>query len=400
MAGQEEAPKRQKLEHQKGSDHAINEAFMKAAAMSALAGVRIGHGGPFGAAIVRDGVVVSCAHNMVMYRKDPCCHAEMNAISQACRALGSHDLSDCDLYTTCEPCPMCWGAVQWSRLNKAYIGVDRNTAAKYGFDDKVFYEEIHHQSHNYGIDLFRVSCVHDKSSAPSDGGGGEAKKGTAQEKTMVEIFDGVLRDECRPLFTDPKINKTLKRRFNNPTGEKLQRVHEELFTATEQVHQTLPPSLNEEFMRRAIRCTKRGVLDGVSKEREPFSAVIVKDGQVISEACCSVLYDHDATATAEVNAIRAAARFLGTHNLEGCEMYSTAHPDLMSLGAILWARITRVYCGITQQYAAQCGFEEGMLHFRDLLETDRRVTEVIEGVAKDDCENVFREWSDRNGVVY
>eukprot|EP00913_Durusdinium_trenchii_P004578 g4253.t1 len=67
---------------------------------------------------------------MVLERQDPCCHAEMNAIQQACQALGSHDLSDCELYTTCEPCPMCWGAVQWSRLGRAFIGVDRHTAAK------------------------------------------------------------------------------------------------------------------------------------------------------------------------------------------------------------------------------------------------------------------------------
>jgi len=111
------------------SDHEIAEAFMRAAAMSAHAGVRLQHGGPFGAAVVRDGVLISCAHNMVLHRGDPCCHAEMNAIQQACQALGSHDLSECDLYTTCEPCPMCWGAVQWSRLGKAYIGVDRHTAA-------------------------------------------------------------------------------------------------------------------------------------------------------------------------------------------------------------------------------------------------------------------------------
>merc|ERR1719443_2392778 len=115
---------------------------MKSAAMSASAGVRLGHGGPFGASIVRDGVIVACAHNMVLHKGDPCCHAEMNAISQACRALGTHDLSDCDLYTTCEPCPMCWGAVQWSRLGTAFLGVDRHTAAKYGFDDKVFYDEV------------------------------------------------------------------------------------------------------------------------------------------------------------------------------------------------------------------------------------------------------------------
>merc|ERR1711862_1087250 len=106
--------------------------------------------------------------------------------------------------------------------------------------------------------------------------------------------------------------------------------------------------------------------------------------------------------TAEVNAIRLAAQRLETHNLQGCYLYSTAHPDLMSLGAILWARISRVYCGVTQQMVAKCGFEEGMLHFKDLIEVGngKRVTNVVECVAKDQCEAVFREWSDLNGVIY
>merc|ERR1712060_573322 len=110
----------------------------------------------------------------------------------------------------------------------------------------------------------------------------------------------------------------------------------------------------------------------------------------------------DATATAEVNAIRAATRRLETHNLSGCDIYCTVHPDLMSLGAILWARIDNVYCGVTQQVAAQSGFEEGIIHFKDLIETtdnERKITDVVEGVAKDDCEKVFQEWSDRNGVL-
>lgn len=114
------------------------------------------------------------------------------------------------------------------------------------------------------------------------------------------------------------------------------------------------------------------------------------------------MHSNDATASAEVNAIRTASRRLGTHNLEGCDIYCTAHPDLMSLGAILWSRISRIYAGVTQQVAAQYGFEEGLLHFNDVLdsETGKRVTETVEGVAKEECEAVFKEWSDRNGVIY
>ena len=71
----------------------------------------------------------------------------------ACKALDSHDLSECELYTTCEPCPMCWGAIQWSRVKKVYTGVDRFTAARFGFDDKVFYDEIAAQSDHYAVQL-------------------------------------------------------------------------------------------------------------------------------------------------------------------------------------------------------------------------------------------------------
>merc|ERR1719245_463115 len=156
---------------------------------------------------------------------------------------------------------------------------------------------------------------------------------------------------------------------------------------------------HEDFMQLAITAAQRGARAGQSKEREPFGAVIVKDGTVVAEAFNTVLESRDATATAEVNAIRAATQRLGTHSLDGCDLYCTSHPDLMSLGAVLWTRISRCYCGVTQQVAAQCGFEDGIIHFKDLLE-GRRCTEVVEGVAKVDCEAVFKEWSDRNGVIY
>jgi tRNA(Arg) A34 adenosine deaminase TadA len=354
---------------------------------------------------------------MVLHRGDPCCHAEMNAISQACRAMGTHDLSDCDLYTTCEPCPMCWGAVQWSRLNRAFIGADRFTAAKYGFDDKVFYDEMETQGKgSYG--LRRTGFIPDTSDlcCPCDEGGLQRQVSPAaaqrEEKSMVTVYDGILESECTALFMDPKINKTLKRRFNNPSGQKLKKAHSEVFGSELRKNKSLPDvtapgqagmEVHERFMKHAIEVAKRGVKEGRSKEREPFAAVIVKDGSILSEACNTVMFDRDATATAEVNAIRAACQRLETHNLQGCDIYCTVHPDLMSLGAILWARIDNVYSGVTQQVAAEAGFEEGIIHFKDLLETmdnEHKITEVIENCAKHDCEKVFQEWSDRNGVIY
>lgn len=379
--------------------HAIAEAFMQSAAASALAGVRLGHGGPFGASIVRDGIIVSAAHNMVLHKKDPSRHAEMNAIQQACQALGSHDLSDCELYTTCEPCPMCWGAVQWARLGKVHIGVDRHTAAKYGFDDKVFYDEVDSKAGCYG--LRRCGFIEDTSK-------GVEKKKTAVTKNMVEVYDGLLHEDIKELFTNPSLNRTLRRRFGSQDGEKLAEAYKEVFTRHPQ---SAPSPLlqadgtarseHEAFMRHAIAAAQDGARRGMSKEREPFGVVIVKDGTVLAEAHNSVLDTRDATATAEVNAIRKATAKLGNHSLEGCDLYTTTHPDLMSLGAILWARISRVYCGVSQQIAAQCGFEEGIVHFKDLLEDQgRRATTVVEGVAAQECEAVFQEWSERNGVIY
>jgi len=385
--------------HIKGEDELIAEAFMRSAAMSALAGVRMGHGGPFGASIVRDGVIVSCAHNMVLHRQDPCCHAEMNAIEQACKSLGTHDLSDCDLYTTCEPCPMCWGAVQWSRLGTAYLGVDRHTAAKYGFDDKVFYDEIDGKAGIYGL----RRCGYRRDSMIS-----HDREPERIQKNMVEVYDGILAEECANLFTDPQVNRTYRRRFCAPGANKLVEVHKELYADSAGPHsppqgpQSTPMSTHEGFMRAAINVVVQAVRDGNSKEKEPFGVVIVKDGNIVSEGHNMVHTNRDATATAEVIAIRTACRRLRTHNLQGCDIYCTTHPDLMSLGAILWSRISHVYAGVSQKFAAQYGFEDGVHHFKDLLENNsgNRVTRVIEGCAAEECEAVFQEWSQRNGVIY
>lgn len=350
---------------------------------------------------MRDGIIIACAHNMVLHKRDPTCHAEMNAIKQACQALGSHDLSDCDLYTTCEPCPMCWGAVQWSRLHRIHIGVDRHTAAKYGFDDKVFYDEVNEKAGCYGIR--RYGYIPDTTKAIDP-------KTDRVHKNMVEVYDGLLHDDVKTLFTNPFVNRTLRRRFGTSDGLKLKEAFEEVFTPDPHSGPKGPPmpadppigDSHETFMRAAIAAAEQGARKGLSKEREPFGAVIVKGGEIVAEAHNMVLENRDATATAEVNAIRLAAEKLGTHAMDGCDIYSTSHPDLMSLGAILWARISRVFCGVSQQVAAQCGFEEGILHFKDLIQEDRanRITTVIEGVAAPECEAVFKEWSDRNGVIY
>lgn len=109
---------------------------------SAKSGVSQKEGGPFGAAIVCNGEVISVAHNTVLKDNDPTAHAEVNAIRGACKKLGRYVLDDCELYTTAEPCPMCYSAILWARIPKVYVGVPKEVAEEFGFDDKVFYEEL------------------------------------------------------------------------------------------------------------------------------------------------------------------------------------------------------------------------------------------------------------------
>ena len=99
-------------------------------------------GGPFGAIVVRDSEIISCGTNSVTIDNDPTAHAEVNAIRNAAKKLGKFDLSDCVLYTTCEPCPMCFGAIYWARIKKVYYSLNRDQAANSGFDDRFIYSEV------------------------------------------------------------------------------------------------------------------------------------------------------------------------------------------------------------------------------------------------------------------
>ena len=99
-------------------------------------------GGPFGAVIARNGEIIAEGSNCVTIDCDPTAHAEVSTIRKACKALGTFDLSGCEIYTSCEPCPMCFGAIYWAHLDKIYMGNDRKDAAKIGFDDDFIYQEI------------------------------------------------------------------------------------------------------------------------------------------------------------------------------------------------------------------------------------------------------------------
>ena len=99
-------------------------------------------GGPFGAVIACNGKIVAEGSNCVTLDCDPTAHAEVSTIRKACKALKTFDLSGCEIYTSCEPCPMCFGAIYWAHLDKIYMGNDRKDAAKIGFDDDFIYQEI------------------------------------------------------------------------------------------------------------------------------------------------------------------------------------------------------------------------------------------------------------------
>lgn len=120
----------------------MNEHFMQRAIALAVENVQSGRGGPFAALVVKDGEVLAEGANRVTSTNDPTAHAEIVAIRAACRALGYFQLPGCDLYTTCEPCPMCLGAIYWARPSRIYYAASAAEAAAAGFDDAFIYEEI------------------------------------------------------------------------------------------------------------------------------------------------------------------------------------------------------------------------------------------------------------------
>lgn len=119
-----------------------HEIFMRAAIEEADAGMRGNRGGPFGCVIVRQGKIVARGNNRVTSTNDPTAHAEVTAIREACQALKTFSLEDCELYTSCEPCPMCLAAIYWARIPRVFYGNTRADAAAIGFDDDFIYQQI------------------------------------------------------------------------------------------------------------------------------------------------------------------------------------------------------------------------------------------------------------------
>lgn len=120
----------------------MQNEFMARAIELAIANVRTGHGGPFGAVVVKDGKMIAEGANSVTATNDPTAHAEVVAIRNACAVLGAFELAGCEIYSSCEPCPMCLGAIYWARPARVYYGCTAGEAAQAGFDDSLIYSEI------------------------------------------------------------------------------------------------------------------------------------------------------------------------------------------------------------------------------------------------------------------
>jgi len=136
---------------------------MQRAIALALENVQSGRGGPFAALVVRNGEIIAEATNRVISTNDPTAHAEMVALRESCKKLGTVQLAGCEIYASCEPCPMCLGAIYWSRLDRVYFAATAADAANAGFDDSFIYQEIskpHAQRKIPMIQLMREEARH------------------------------------------------------------------------------------------------------------------------------------------------------------------------------------------------------------------------------------------------
>lgn len=131
--------------------------FIKVAINEAEDGIKKNDGGPFGAVITRRGKIISKEHNRVIKNNDPTAHAEILAIREAAGELKSFDLSDCEIYSTCEPCPMCLGAIYWAKIKKIYFGCTRKDASTIGFMDDFIYKAIEGKNKNKIVKKIKIN---------------------------------------------------------------------------------------------------------------------------------------------------------------------------------------------------------------------------------------------------
>lgn len=134
--------------------------FMKIAIDLANENVKNNNGGPFGAIIVKNGKIIATGTNKVTKNNDPTAHAEITAIRNACEKLGTFQLDDCEIYSSCEPCPMCLGAIYWARFKKLYFAASKEDAASIGFDDAFIYKEFNKPIQERNLECIQI--MHDE----------------------------------------------------------------------------------------------------------------------------------------------------------------------------------------------------------------------------------------------
>lgn len=120
----------------------MNDRFMSKAIELSIENVKSGAGGPFAALVVKEGEIIAAGVNQVTAANDPTAHAEIVAIREACRKMSTFQLDGCEIYTTCEPCPMCLGAIYWARPSRVYFANTREDARRIGFDDEFIYDQV------------------------------------------------------------------------------------------------------------------------------------------------------------------------------------------------------------------------------------------------------------------
>lgn len=130
--------------------------YIKEAVRLSRENVNDGSGGPFGAVIVMDGKIIASGSNKVTSKNDPTAHAEIEAIREACKLLNTFNLTGCEIYSSCEPCPMCLSAIYWARLDKIYFANTKKDAAEINFDDHFIYEEISKPHHKRKIPVVKI----------------------------------------------------------------------------------------------------------------------------------------------------------------------------------------------------------------------------------------------------
>lgn len=133
------------------------EKWMKEAIELSINNVQSGKGGPFGAIVVKDGKIIARGANSVTSSNDPTAHAEVNAIREACRVLNTFQLDGCEIYTSCEPCPMCLGAIYWARPTAVYYANTKADAAEINFDDDFIYKEIAKPLHERNLKFVQMN---------------------------------------------------------------------------------------------------------------------------------------------------------------------------------------------------------------------------------------------------